>query len=233
GEGGTPATDVFQLGLIAHELLTGQVALAGGGMAEIERRALAADLPALEVPRPLAKVVRRALARSPFERFPDAGSLADAVDAAMRQSPLPGDRRDLAGLVRAALDEQAAMHESQLSGALRLPVPAPPRAAPGAAPASSRPAAAPAIQTPLRQTAPRIAALAPGAPPAASAPAAGRPASASPASAPPASAPIVPKPIGPTGAGRRPGGGFKTPPPTTDRGIGAVAPRPETAPTRV
>src|SRR5690606_21217198 len=55
GEGGTPATDVFQLGLIAHELLTGQVALAGGGMAEIERRALAADLPALEVPRPLAK----------------------------------------------------------------------------------------------------------------------------------------------------------------------------------
>jgi serine/threonine protein kinase len=130
GETGTPATDVYQLGLLAYELLRGEPALAGGSAVEIERRALASETPQLMVAKALGHVVRRALARSPFERFPDAGAMADALDAAVRAAPLPGDRRDLAGLVRSALDQQTQLHESQLSGALRLPVPAPPRMTP-------------------------------------------------------------------------------------------------------
>ena len=37
GETGTPATDVFQLGLLAYELLRGEPALVGGGADEIEK----------------------------------------------------------------------------------------------------------------------------------------------------------------------------------------------------
>lgn len=142
GESGTPATDVFQLGLLAYELLRGEPALAGGGAADIEKRALSGDPPPLNVPKALGHVVRRALARSPYERFPDAGAMADALDAAVRATPLPGDRRDLAGLVRSALDQQALMHENQMSGALRLPVPAPPRPEPAAEPPRPEPIAA-------------------------------------------------------------------------------------------
>jgi serine/threonine-protein kinase len=133
GETGTPATDVFQLGLLAWELLTGEPALAAPSPAGIELRALAGDLPPLDLPKPLTAALRRAMARSPYERFPDAGALADALDAALRTAPLPGDRRDLAGIVRSALEHQAQMNENQLSGALRLPVPAPPRDTPSGA----------------------------------------------------------------------------------------------------
>jgi serine/threonine-protein kinase len=148
GESGTPATDVFQLGLLAHELLRGEPALTGGGAAEIEKRALAGEPPALNVPKALGHVIRRALARSPYERFPDAGAMADALDAAVRATPLPGDRRDLAGLVRGALDQQAQMHENQMSGALRLPVPAPPRAEAAAMVAPAAPPVAPTSPAP-------------------------------------------------------------------------------------
>lgn len=160
GESGTPATDVFQLGLLAYELLRGEPALTGGAAAEIEKNALSGEPAPLNVPKALGHVVRRALARSPYERFPDAGAMADALDAAVRATPLPGDRRDLAGLVRNALDQQAQIHELQMSGALRLPVPAPPRVSqqltaetvappraptPPPVPAASAPAGPPAI----------------------------------------------------------------------------------------
>ena len=166
GETGTPATDVFQLGLMAYELLRGEPALSGASAAEIEKRALGAEPPPLNLPKALGHAVRRALARSPYERFPDAGAMADALDAAVRATPLPGDRRDLAGLVRNALDQQAQMHENQMSGALRLPVPAPPRPSQQIAAQSPTPARAPSPSPAPPAAAPVTAASAPAGPPA-------------------------------------------------------------------
>jgi serine/threonine protein kinase len=137
GEAGTPATDVFQLGLIACELLTGQAPLAGADPREVQRRALNGELPVvvLDLPKPLAQVIRRALAVAPIERFPEAGALADALDAAARASPLVGDRRDLAAVVRGAVDPIPASPppgpaRAAASGPHRSPASGPPRPPP-------------------------------------------------------------------------------------------------------
>lgn len=140
------ATDVFQLGVVACELVTGKHCFAGPTPFEIGQEILSGKPPELNLPKPLVKVLYRCLARSPFERFPDAGALADALDAATRSSPLPGDRRDVSSAVRQALERLAEMSEQQVSGALHFPLPAPPLVA--GQPAAGPPAASTAPPPP-------------------------------------------------------------------------------------
>ncbi|MFL5382049.1 MAG: protein kinase domain-containing protein [Longimicrobiaceae bacterium] len=86
----TPASDVYQLGLIGYELLAGarpyadaerQRIRAGEEVAPPETAAWAAVEP------PLREVIARALRRDPAERYPDAGAFADALDAADGAAP--------------------------------------------------------------------------------------------------------------------------------------------------
>ena len=72
------------------------------------------------LPRPIVRVLQRCLARSPFERFPDARALADALDAALRVAPVPGTRKDIGAQVKETLDRLAALHEGQMSGMVAL-----------------------------------------------------------------------------------------------------------------
>jgi serine/threonine protein kinase len=142
GEPASAATDVFALGVIAHELVTGERAFDGPTSIDIEQAILSGQPREPQIPRPLVRVLQRCLARSPFERFPDARALADAIDAGLRMAPVPGAKRDVAVLVREALAHWEAMHEQQLSGALNLAMPARPLSAapPGAGAAVPAPA---------------------------------------------------------------------------------------------
>lgn len=144
GEPLSAASDVFALGVLAYELVGGARPFAGATAAEIEQAIVSKRPAPLELPRPIARVIDRCLARSPFERFPDARSLADALDAALRLSPLTGARRDVGERVRVALEHLARINEQQLSGALSFTVPTPPP--PG--PPKPRPAANPALPLP-------------------------------------------------------------------------------------
>src|SRR5690606_5009964 len=72
------------------------------------------------------KLLMRALARSPFERFPDASALADALEAAMRISPLPGSLADAGKAVSKRQLRLHAQRDAQASGALRFPMQATP-----------------------------------------------------------------------------------------------------------
>lgn len=128
GEATGSATDVFQLGVIAYELFTGQRCFTGPSGFEIGQKILSSQPTAPPLPKPLVKVIMRCLARSPFERFPDAGALADALDAAVRSTPLAGAKRDIALAVRKAMERAVAMHQSGASGALSFPLPSPPMA---------------------------------------------------------------------------------------------------------
>src|SRR3954447_26726092 len=86
----TPASDVYQLGLIGYELLAGRRAYtdaerkrirAGEEVAPPESAAWRAVDP------PLRAVIARALRRDPAARYPDAGAFADALAAADGGAP--------------------------------------------------------------------------------------------------------------------------------------------------
>ena len=77
-----PAADVFALGATLYECLAGRPAFEGESVIETITKlesGVVAPIDRPGVPASLEKVVRRALARDPRERFPDGASLARAI----------------------------------------------------------------------------------------------------------------------------------------------------------
>jgi len=93
----TPASDVYQLGLIGYELLTGD-----RPYSESERKRIREGeaVPLVETPRwsavpaPLREVIARALHLDPARRYPDASAFADALADAEDHTLLHPGRED-------------------------------------------------------------------------------------------------------------------------------------------
>ena len=119
-EATSAATDVFALGVLAYELVTGNRTFRGDTPQQVASAIMAGPPPEPALPRPIVRVLQRCLARSPFERFPDARALADALDAAVRVAPVPGTRKDVGAQVKDTLDRLAALNEGQMSGVVAL-----------------------------------------------------------------------------------------------------------------
>jgi eukaryotic-like serine/threonine-protein kinase len=79
----TPATDVYSVGVVLHEMVTGEPPFPGAGAVELALRHLQDPPPALpeHVPAELAEVIARALSKRPEDRFADAGEMANAISA--------------------------------------------------------------------------------------------------------------------------------------------------------
>ncbi|WP_432477882.1 serine/threonine protein kinase [Nocardioides sp. GXQ0305] len=80
GQTAVPASDVYSLGVVAFECLTGRRPFGGEtpvATALAHLREPVPDLPA-DVPADLAAVVKRAMSKDPADRFPDAAALAAA-----------------------------------------------------------------------------------------------------------------------------------------------------------
>ncbi len=138
GEEATPASDVYALGVVLYQFLTGRLPYEGASLAELAVRQqneqpLAPRTYNEEVPATLSSAVLRSLEGDPERRFATASQLAEGL------------RLGLAGTdVTLGMDETAATRQIQREPRTRRleperrPVPPPPRRAPTA----QRPAAA-------------------------------------------------------------------------------------------
>ncbi|MEZ4399745.1 MAG: serine/threonine-protein kinase [Kofleriaceae bacterium] len=97
-------TDVFALGAVLFEMLTGQGAFAGATIPEVVFKVVFEDAPKLAtlaptVPTAVAAAVDRALAKKADERWPDIASFVEAVTGAplTARAPVPTAVRPTAG----------------------------------------------------------------------------------------------------------------------------------------
>ncbi|WP_181442260.1 serine/threonine-protein kinase [Streptomyces tateyamensis] len=97
GLGTTPACDLYSMGVLSYELLTGELPFTGETAIEIVLKHVREPAPGLaeRFPAAVREVVAKALAKRPGDRFADAAEMAAAARAAVG-SEEPGAR--LAGL---------------------------------------------------------------------------------------------------------------------------------------
>ncbi|MGI9157120.1 MAG: serine/threonine protein kinase [Marmoricola sp.] len=84
GRPATPASDVYALGVVLFECLSGSRPFAGDTPVTTALAHVRDPMPDLppDIPEDLARVTRRALAKNPADRYPDAGGLAAALGGA-------------------------------------------------------------------------------------------------------------------------------------------------------
>jgi WD40 repeat protein/serine/threonine protein kinase len=103
GEAVGPASDQYSLGVVLYELLTGRQPF-GGSVTDILRQVTDPACPVrspcdlnTEVPRPLARVCLRALAKEPAQRFDSAADLAVDLQRWLSDQPVRANRRPQQG----------------------------------------------------------------------------------------------------------------------------------------
>lgn len=87
------ASDLYAVGVILYELLTGTTPFAGGGLIEVLRKQVEEEVtppsqrsPEVNLSLPLERVVLRALRKNPHERYVDAAEFRGALGVATKDS---------------------------------------------------------------------------------------------------------------------------------------------------
>src|SRR5687768_3659019 len=126
GRPATPASDVYALGLIGYECLTGRAAFDGDNPVTIalkQVRQNPAPLPD-EVPADVRELIRRAVHKVPAARFADGAAFVAAVEDILAGRPLPAAPETVAVPVAGALQAAGAVQVAGTvlaAGAIPLP----------------------------------------------------------------------------------------------------------------
>ena len=112
-------SDLFSFGCVLYEMLTGKRAFEGESPASVIAAILEREPAALEVARPLDRVIRRSLAKDPDQRFQTARDLKAALSWALEQRPpqLNAPSRSRLGWVAAMHWRSSASPVGRLGGA--------------------------------------------------------------------------------------------------------------------
>ncbi len=145
------AIDIYALGVIIHEMLTGRVPFEGSSMGEILMKHLTEVPNVAALPHPFDRVVQKALAKDPVQRYTSVHALMDEIVTA------PEVRQSLAGFNPASFSQVAvARARQEPRGSTLVMEPAVRRLPDG--PPTARSRAAPAVAPVGRQLAPEAAA---------------------------------------------------------------------------
>ena len=125
GEPTDHRADIFAIGVTAYELLTGTRAFqAETDFALLEKVRRVALIPlrelAPQVPEALERIVMRALAREPAERYPWASALADDIARFLREAKLSAGPADLAQFVQRVFREEHQQEQRRLASYRRV-----------------------------------------------------------------------------------------------------------------
>lgn len=82
----TKAIDIYALGVILFEMLTGRLPFSGSSMGEILMRHLSEAPDVSGLPEPFAAVIAKSLSKEPRDRYQDANEMADALMSASGMS---------------------------------------------------------------------------------------------------------------------------------------------------
>ncbi|WP_224284258.1 serine/threonine-protein kinase, partial [Streptomyces sp. LS1784] len=91
GGGVTPASDLYSIGVVCYELLTGKPPFTGESVVEVALKHVQQPAPELpeDFPAAVREFVARALAKQPGDRFADAAAMAAAARAAVGDRSVP------------------------------------------------------------------------------------------------------------------------------------------------
>ena len=95
GSTATPISDVYSLGVVAYQCLSGRRPFEGGSPIEIALQHVDSVPPPLppDIPAPIRSLVERCLAKAPAARYQSAAALAAAARAAAAGQAVPGPAR--------------------------------------------------------------------------------------------------------------------------------------------
>jgi serine/threonine-protein kinase len=113
-------TDIFAVGIILWELLAGQRLFLGETDFQTVKKVQASVVPAIsqinkKVPNELERVIARALAREPAQRFPTARALGQELSKFMFRYAVPVSTFDIENLVTGAMRERQRFRPQQAS----------------------------------------------------------------------------------------------------------------------